>query len=128
MVQRTTSAARALASPTRVAILHALQGADGPLGVEELAAAADVHVNTTREHLERLRVAGFVDRTLERRGTRGRPRVLWMAVDRPAAATLDERFREHLLRVVLEGYDADGTPSPAAAVRAGEAWARVHAG
>lgn len=126
MVQRTTSAARALASPSRVAILDALQRADRPLGVEELAAAAAVHVNTAREHLDRLRRAGFVDRSVEHRGTRGRPRVLWVAVDRPAAATLDERFREHLLRTVLEGYGPDAGLSPAAAERAGEAWAREH--
>jgi predicted ArsR family transcriptional regulator len=128
MVQRTTSAARALASPSRVAILDALQRADRPLGVEELAAAADVHVNTAREHLERLRRAGFVDRSVEHRGTRGRPRVLWAAVDRPAAATLDERFRGHLLRTVLEGYGPDARRSAEAAERAGEAWAREHYG
>ena len=127
MVQRTTSAARALASPSRVAILHALQGAGGPLGVEDLAAAAGVHVNTAREHLDRLRTAGFVDRTIERRGTRGRPRVLWLTVDRPAAATVDERFRDHLLRVVLEGYGGDALTSAKAAEQAGEAWARENA-
>lgn len=122
MVQRTTSAARALASPTRVAILHALQRAGEPLGVDDLATAAGVHVNTVREHLDRLRAAGFVERTTERRGTRGRPRVLWAVVDRPAAATLDARLREQLLRAVLDGY-----ASAAAAERAGEAWARQHA-
>ncbi|WP_225754651.1 metalloregulator ArsR/SmtB family transcription factor [Actinotalea sp. Marseille-Q4924] len=127
MVQRTTSAARALASPSRLAILHALQRSGAPLGVDDLAAAAQVHVNTAREHLERLRVAGFVDRTVERRGTRGRPRILWLAVDRPAAATLDERFREHLLAAVLQGYGGEVGASTAAAERAGEAWAREHA-
>jgi predicted ArsR family transcriptional regulator len=124
MVQRTTSAARALASPTRVALLHALQRAGEPLGVDELATAAGVHVNTAREHLDRLRAAGFVDRAVEHRGTRGRPRVLWSVVDRPAAATRDARFREHLLQVVLDGYAA---ASSDAAERAGEAWARQHA-
>lgn len=121
MVQRTTSAARALASPSRVAILHALQRAGGPLGVDDLASAAGVHVNTAREHLDRLRAAGFVDRSLEHRGTRGRPRVLWVAVDRPAAATLDVRFRDHLLQAVLAGYADE-------AKQVGDAWARRHTG
>nr|WP_297424422.1 helix-turn-helix domain-containing protein [uncultured Actinotalea sp.] len=118
-MQRTTSAARALASPSRVAILHELQRAGGPLGVDDLAAAAGVHVNTAREHLDRLRAAGFVDRTVEHRGTRGRPRVLWLAVDRPAAATLDIRFRDRLLEAVLAGYADE-------AEQVGAAWARRH--
>lgn len=124
MVQRTTSAARALSSPSRVAILHALQRAGRPLGVDDLALAADVHVNTAREHLDRLRTAGFVDRAAERRGTRGRPRILWAVVDRPAAATLDERFRDHLLRTILAGYGGDAAAMAAQAERAGAAWAR----
>lgn len=123
MVQRTTSAAKALASPSRVAILHALQRAGHPLGVDDLASAAGVHVNTAREHLDRLRAAGFVDRRIEHRGTRGRPRVLWLTVDRPAAATLDARFRDHLLQAVVDGY---ATRSPDEAERVGAAWAREH--
>lgn len=99
-----TSPHRVLASSSRVEILHLLQRAGGPLGVDDLARLTGRHVNTTREHLERLRGAGYVERSTERRHTRGRPRILYTAVDREGGAALDERLREHLVRTALEGY------------------------
>lgn len=77
---------RALASPRRAAILRVLRGHDGPLPVEDVAAAVGVHVNTAREHLERLWRAGLVVRTREERTVRGRPRWLWAPQERTAAA------------------------------------------
>ncbi|GGB92648.1 helix-turn-helix transcriptional regulator [Cellulomonas carbonis] len=101
----------ALASASRVAILHLLQQADGPVPVDDVAAGVGLHVNTTREHLERLRDAGFVERDVERLGTRGRPRILYRSVERPAGATLDERFRGELLRALVAAYGEPGSSS-----------------
>lgn len=115
---------RVLASSSRVEILHLLQRADTALGVDDLAALTGRHVNTTREHLERLRLAGYVERTTERRRTRGRPRVLYSAVDRAGGAGLDERLREHLLRSALEGYGVDLGDARAAAEEVGRAFVR----
>lgn len=81
MTYRRKGAFRALASPHRVKLLHILQRADEPLTVDALAAAVALHVNTTREHLDRLIAAGFVTRQPEDRATRGRPRLLYRAVD-----------------------------------------------
>ena len=96
------SAARALGSAMRVEILHALQTAGRPLLVTELAEAVGRHTNTVREHLDRLVTAGFAVRTVERRTTRGRPRIRYEAVARAAGATLDERFRASLTALFLD--------------------------
>jgi len=103
MPARPAPAAAALGSRSRVVLLHLLQRAGGDVAVEDLARGAGVHVNTAREHLERLAASGFVARTTERRTTRGRPRVLYRCVERPAGAGLDERLRARLLE------DAAGT-------------------
>lgn len=121
------SAHRALASSSRVEILHLLQRAGGPLGVDDLARQTGRHVNTTREHLERLRAAGFVERSVERRRTRGRPRVLYTAVDRVGGASLDERLRTHILRAALEGYGAELGDTDVAAEEVGRAFVRENA-
>jgi len=94
---RPAPASAVLGSASRMAILHLLQGAGGPVAVEAVAEHLGVHVNTAREHLERLRASGFVDRSAEARTTRGRPRVLYRCVDRPAGAGLDPRLRDRLL-------------------------------
>lgn len=99
------SAARALGSASRVEILFVLQRADGPVGVDEVAAAVGRHPNTVREHLDRLVTARFAARTPETRTTRGRPRILYEAVPRVAGATIDERVRAALTRLLLAGYD-----------------------
>lgn len=47
--------------------------------VGDLAEAAGLHHNTTREHLQRLIRDGFVTREVEHRETKGRPRILYSA-------------------------------------------------
>lgn len=103
----TRSATRALSSATRVEVLRLLQVATRPLAVPEVAEAVGRHENTVREHLDRLVEARFATRSVESRGTRGRPRILYGAVPRAAGATLDERLRDGLTRVFLEDLDVD---------------------
>lgn len=117
------AAHRVLSSPSRVEILHVLQGADDPLCVEHVAVAVGLHVNTTREHLERLAAAGFLERRPEERTTRGRPRILYRVVDRDAGATLDQRLRSHLLSVLAEGYGRQVDAPDVVAEGIGRAWA-----
>lgn len=123
MVGRRVSAYRALASESRVKLLHALQQSDGPMTVDDLAAAIDLHVNTAREHLDRLIAAGFVSREPEVRCTRGRPRMLYRAVERVTAEACDERAREQLTRILVEGYGHPSVSPAIAAERAGFGWA-----
>ena len=124
MVSRRVSAYRALASDKRVSMLHALQRSEGPLGVDELAAAVGLHVNTAREHLERLIDSGFVASEPELRTTRGRPRILYSAVERIAPATTDGWARDQLMRVLVAGYGRRLPSATGAAEDAGSVWGR----
>lgn len=65
---------RALADPSRLAILRVLEGADGPLDVQALADAVGLHVNTVRWHLGVLVDAALVGEARSGSGARGRPR------------------------------------------------------
>lgn len=95
---------RALASRSRLELLNVLQERAQPVSVEEAAAAVGLPTTTVREHLERLVETRFASKEPEVRATRGRPRILYRAAARPAGATLDARFRDQLIRVLLAGY------------------------
>ena len=123
MADRRVSAYRTLASESRVHILHALQQEDGPMTVDAVATAVGLHVNTAREHLDRLVESGFVARESEVRTTRGRPRILYCSVDRMAAATMDVRAREHLTRMLVEGYGRPMECPSGSAEAEGRRWA-----
>lgn len=104
-------------------IMRLLQERQGPVPVEEVADGIGLHVNTTREHLDRLVASGFVVRSPEHRTTRGRPRMLYRSVDSAAAATVDSRARGHLVRLLLDGYGQPMESPVANAEVAGMNWA-----
>ena len=104
-------------------IMRLLQERQGPVPVEDVAEGIGLHVNTTREHLDRLVASGFVVRTPEHRTTRGRPRMLYRSVDSAAAATVDSRARGHLVRLLLDGYGQSMESPVANAEVAGMNWA-----
>ena len=122
MTDRRLSAYRVLASASRVSILHALQQADGGLPVDEVATAVGLHPNTAREHLDQLVATGFVASQTEPRTTRGRPRLLYRAIERAAAATMDVRAREHLTQLLVAGYGRAMASPADDAEAAGAAW------
>lgn len=106
-------------SPTREAILHALDARPGPTSIAALARATGLHENTVRGHLTALWRDGYVERTSETPEGRGRPSWLWQAKDRhpdsPYAA----------LAGVLAETVARLSPSPEEDAReAGRAWGR----
>lgn len=117
------NAYRALASESRVRILHLLQDRAAPVGVDDVAAAVGLHVNTVREHLDHLVATGFVGRESEVRATRGRPRILYRALPRSAGASMDARAREHLLRLLLAGYGREVGSPEELAEESGRRWA-----
>jgi len=106
---------QALASPSRVAILELLRARGEAVGVDEIARAVGLHVNTAREHLDRLVAVGFVEREREHRTVRGRPKMLY----RTAAEVPDgpATVRARLDAVLVAGY-GQATDSPAEAARA----------
>ena len=106
---------QALASPSRVAILELLRARGEAVGVDEIARAIGLHINTAREHLDRLVAVGFVEREREHRTVRGRPKMLYRTVvevpDGPATV------RARLDAVLVAGY-GQAADSPAEAARA----------
>jgi predicted ArsR family transcriptional regulator len=64
---------KALGDETRYAMYRELATATVPLSAQDLAERLQLHANTVRLHLERLREAGLVDVEAVHRGTVGRP-------------------------------------------------------
>ena len=114
---------RVLACGSRMQILQLLQERQRSMPVDEVAVGVGLHVNTTREHLDRLVASGFVEREVEHRTTRGRPRMLYKSIDAAAVAAIDSKARAHLVSLLLEGYGQPMDSPAAAAEMAGVAWA-----
>jgi predicted ArsR family transcriptional regulator len=102
---------------TRVRIEAELRRAPAGLDVAELASRLGVHANTVRWHLGALADAGRVSSAPRPRPGRGRPRVVYRAVEERGEGTRDE-YR--LLATVLSGAVAD----PRSAEDAGRSWGR----
>jgi predicted ArsR family transcriptional regulator len=106
---------RALADPTRVALLELLRRG-GPRSALELADRLGVHVNTVRGHLTVLEREGLATSGREDRATPGRPRRMWTAAPLPAG-------EDHAL--LASGLVSALAPLPDGAElaeRAGRAW------
>ena len=72
---------RLWADPTRRRVLSALAGHEQPVSIAELAKEIGGHPNTTRAHLDTLRLAGLVAREADSSGGRGRPSWLHVLTD-----------------------------------------------
>ncbi len=104
---------RALADPSRVRILDALEAIDEPLDATQLAEAVGLHTNTVRSHLKQLESAGLVRAWPDAQGKPGRPHVLFELVEpRPLATAPDsnESFNAYrlLARVLAESAARGG--------------------
>ncbi len=106
---------QALASPSRVAILELLRARGEAVGVEEIATAVGLHVNTAREHLDRLVAVGFVEREREHRTVRGRPKMLYRRL--ATAPDGPTTVRARLDAVLVAGF-GQAVDSPSAAAHA----------
>ncbi len=67
---------KALGDNTRYAIYLELARAPRPLATADIAGALDLHPNTVRPHLERMRDVGLLQVQSESRGGVGRPQPL----------------------------------------------------
>jgi predicted ArsR family transcriptional regulator len=76
----------AISSYSRVEILHLVQQ-EPRRTIADLVGATRLHANTVREHLQRLVEDGYVVVDVERRTTRGRPRMLYSAADGVVASS-----------------------------------------
>ncbi|MER5887906.1 ArsR family transcriptional regulator [Streptomyces sp. NPDC001941] len=114
---------RALAVPSRRRLMSQLREADGPLGVDELAAGAGLSVATVRHHLAVLAEAGLVRATTTAGPGRGRPRLRYAAARGTAdedARAADAAYRD-LAAVLVDAVTTAG----ADARTAGRQWGRT---
>ena len=75
---------KALGDNTRYAIYLELARSSQPLATAEIAETLDLHPNTVRPHLERMREVGLLDVETDARGNVGRPQHRYsLAADAP---------------------------------------------
>ena len=93
---------KALGDNTRYAIYLEVARAELPRTTSEIADALDLHANTVRPHLERMRDAGLLVVETTARGQVGRPQHRWsLAPDAPSLGLEPSAFRL-LARLVVE--------------------------
>ena len=114
---------KVLADPSRYAIYQELACADEPLSTVEVADRLELHPNTVRIHLEKMRDAGLVDSSTDRHGSVGRPQHRWStSASAPALGLEPSGFRvlAHLLAEVAAGRGAATERAASAGRRRGE--------
>jgi predicted ArsR family transcriptional regulator len=85
---------KALGDNTRYAIYLELARSSRALATAEIAETLDLHPNTVRPHLERMREVGLLDVVTEARGTVGRPQHRYsLAADAPSLGLEPATFR-----------------------------------
>jgi predicted ArsR family transcriptional regulator len=85
---------KALGDNTRYAIYLELARSAVPLSTAEVAESLDLHPNTVRPHLERMREVGLLEVEADSQGTVGRPQHRWSLVaDAPSLGLEPSAFR-----------------------------------
>lgn len=96
---------KALGDNTRYAIYLELARSATPLSTADIAESLDLHPNTVRPHLERMREVGLLDVEMDSRGAVGRPQHRYsVAADAPSLGLEPSGFR--LLARLLAGVAA----------------------
>jgi predicted ArsR family transcriptional regulator len=85
---------KALGDNTRYAIYLELARSSVPLSTMEVADSLDLHPNTVRPHLERMREVGLLEVEVDSQGTVGRPHHRWsLAAEAPSLGLEPSAFR-----------------------------------
>jgi predicted ArsR family transcriptional regulator len=114
---------KALGDNTRYAIYLELARSPVPLSTTEIADSLELHPNTVRPHLERMREVGLLDVDADSRGTVGRPQHRWsLAPEAPSLGLEPSGFR--LLARLLAGVAAAGGADSEMVADAGRAEGR----
>jgi predicted ArsR family transcriptional regulator len=109
---------KALGDNTRYAIYLELARSEHPLATAEVAELLDLHPNTVRPHLERMREVGLLAVITDNRGTVGRPQNRYrLANDAPSLGLESSSMR--LLARLLAAAAAIGGIDPEAVAEAG---------
>lgn len=102
---------KALGDNTRYAIYLELARSPHPLSTGDIAELLDLHPNTVRPHLERMREVGLLEVEVDSRGTVGRPQHRYsLALDAPSLGLESSSFR--LLARLLAGVASFAGPTP----------------
>jgi len=105
---------KALGENTRYAIYLELARSPHPLATAEIAATLDLHPNTVRPHLERMREVGLLDQRTDNQGGVGRPQHLYslsadapsLGLEPPAMPTLARMLLNVAAEAGLDSNDA----------------------
>ncbi len=124
--ERRLAVFRALGDPTRYALHRAIAEAGRPISTAELADSLDLHPNTLRPHLERMRDAGLLELAAESRGSVGRPQHRWSLA--PGAPAFGLEPSSHtVLATLLAGLAAQLGTDPETVAAIGRQQGRVAA-
>jgi predicted ArsR family transcriptional regulator len=114
---------KALGDNTRYAIYLELARSAVPLTTTAIADSLELHPNTVRPHLERMRDVGLLVVDADSRGTVGRPQHRWsLAAEAPSLGLEPSGFR--LLARLLAGVAAAGGIDPDVVAEVGRAEGR----
>ncbi len=102
---------KTLGDNTRYAIYLELARAAKPLTTAEIADTIDLHPNTVRPHLDRMRDAGLIDVEVGGRGEIGRPQHRYSLVDDAPSLGLEPPVMPMLARLVLSMAERLGAGS-----------------
>jgi predicted ArsR family transcriptional regulator len=116
-----------LADRSRYAIYQEVAGAEVPLSTAEIAARLDLHPNTARLHLEKMREAGLLVVSSDRHGSVGRPQHRW-ALDPQAPSLGLEPAGFRLLAHLLAEVTAEAGPGTGMAAGVGRRRGRERLG
>lgn len=117
---------KALGDDTRYAVYRQLAGAPAPCSTAEVAEALDLHPNTVRPHLERMREVGLLAVETEGRGGVGRPQHRYSLAEDAPWLGLEARPMPLLARL-LAGLAASTGAGPEDAAEIGRAQGRAAA-